>query len=58
MSDETCEHVRALREHLAHEGLTVWAEHAEDPPGWVNVYCGRCKRTYETALREVANDDR
>lgn len=53
-----CEHLLNLRAVLEQTGMEVWSEHGEQPSGWVNVYCGRCHRTYETVLREPWDDDR
>ena len=50
--DEGCEHVRMLRAYLKAEKLSVYSEHGENPQGWVNASCERCRGTYETLLQE------
>lgn len=54
--ESACEHLKALREFIVASGIGIWAEHSEQPRGWVNVYCEKCKRTYEVTLREPFED--
>lgn len=56
-NESECEHVRALRKYLAVSEIEVYSEHGEEPAGWVNVRCERCKRVYETTLRNEEEEE-
>jgi len=47
----TCEHVKALHAYLREWQLDIYSEHGEEPQGWVNVHCRRCKKTFEISIR-------
>jgi hypothetical protein len=50
-----CEHVTGLRAEMRARGIEIWSEHGEQPHGWVNVFCGICKRTFEVTMRPKHN---
>lgn len=47
-----CEHLLALRKYLTEAKLSVYGEGTDEPEGWVNVCCAKCRRTYEVTLQK------
>jgi uncharacterized protein YbdZ (MbtH family) len=51
---EPCEHILELARIAKEMGISIWSEHGEQPAGWVNIFCEKCKGTCETAVLKIA----